>query len=190
MTLVSDNDLSLYLKVSFTPPIKDDALKIRAIAARCSDIIKKYTGQAFTEFYSSPKVEIHNNSIGSNIIYLSQAPVVDIVLVEEKTSDGTWIPVSDFFLDEGTNSLVRGAPWSSELGGVRVTYTSGYPDTPLDIKQAVLDLTKFYNKEEYKDSQSLLGASVTHNNNNLAGGVSKQYNFPPHIQRILDHYRF
>ena len=68
-------------------------------------------------------------------------------------------------------------------GSVKVTYKGGYSACPADLKLAVIDLVTYYHKDEYKQRQTLSGASIQ---NQGTSGQSGNVGFPDHIKRVLD----
>jgi hypothetical protein len=69
---------------------------------------------------------------------------------------------------------------------VRVTYTAGYAETPLDLRLAVVDLVTYYFKGEHKQRQTLAGATIQ---NPGSASVRNSVAFPDHIKRVLDLYK-
>ncbi len=191
MDLVSLQEYKAALGLTKT---EDDA-KIEAAIGRISSIIKKYTQNTFADNFTVPLQEEFNVKFdGINSIFLSQSNIGSIT-VEMKNSDGTYSSLlsTDFHVDKINGILYRmpeNLSWPVGVATVKCSYTCGYEEPPEDIKQATIELVKHYLKEEYKESKAIMSTSVSYNNQNKGGGVSKQYNFPSHIQIILDLYRF
>ena len=72
-------------------------------------------------------------------------------------------------------------------GSVKVTYKRwlSHP-APQTFNLAVIDLVTYYHKDEYKQRQTLSGASIQ---NQGTSGQSGNVGFPDHIKRVLDLYK-
>ena len=190
MDLITLEEYKLSIKGVKT---EDDA-KRQALITSVSDFIKQYTNNYFSDYYLTPLVEEFNVNYSGNSIYLSQSLIKDIVKVEVRTEGGVAYEEDlSWHIDKTRGILYKmpdGATWPLGIAAVKVTYTSGTSSPPADIKLATIELVKFYEKEDYKESKSLMGASVNTGSHNRGGGTSKQFTLPPHIQIILDTYRF
>ena len=67
-----------------------------------------------------------------------------------------------------------------------MVYTAGYESTPEDLKLAVYDLITYYLKDEYKQRQTLSGAT---RENSSTTSMTNSPAFPDHIKRVLDLYK-
>ena len=80
-------------------------------------------------------------------------------------------------------SIIQPKTFNNYPNGVKVVYKGGYSVLPDDLKNAVLELIKLYNKGiEGTSSLSLQGESIT------KVAPSKD-GFPPHIRRVLSFYK-
>lgn len=168
---------------------KED-LRLGHIIPSVSQLVKTYCGNSIIDYYSTDKVEEQSIHWSTNIIQLTESPIVEVSRVEEKdifTGILTPIPTSEYYVDKQTDSIHRiGRNWPQGYGSVRVTYNAGYQVCPPDLKLAVIDLVTYYLKDEHKERMTLAGASVqnqasTSQRNNVA--------FPDHIKRVLDLYK-
>lgn len=68
---------------------------------------------------------------------------------------------------------------------VKLVYTGGFSSTPIELKLACYDLTTYYLKKESTPAKSMPGSDIK----NISRSQSLHSEFPPHIKRILEHYR-
>lgn len=68
---------------------------------------------------------------------------------------------------------------------VKLVYKGGYLSTPNELKLACYDLTTYYLKKESTPAKSMPGSDIK----NISRSQSLHSEFPPHIKRILEHYR-
>ena len=172
---------------------KDDT-RLSALIVSVSQLVKTYCANSIIDFYSTNKTETFNNDWNSHIVQLTESPIVEVSLVQERDSyqeSYTTLTTTahEYFLDEKTDSIIRTNAgntyknWPRGAGAVKVIYKAGYASTPADLKLAVIDLITYYLKDEHKQRQSIAGASLqnqgsTSQNNNVG--------FPDHIKRVLD----
>lgn len=175
--------------------LKDDD-RINSLIAAASQMVKTYCARDFVDYYATPITQIFSVTFETDLIQLRETPVQAISSVEERLSYNTAYSTLteaafEYYLDPNTDSLNRtntGAfiDWAMGPGSVRVTYTGGYASIPEDLKLAVIDLIKYYLKEEYKERRTLSGASVS---NITTSSQWKNVEFPDHIKRVLDLYK-
>ena len=171
----------------------DDRLNV--IVPQVSELVKRYCGTSFVDYYSTNKVETFNiNDPYTTTVILSECPVVSINKVEERTSysqDYAELLTSnyDYYFDETADSVVRTndnggkKSWARGMGAVRITYKAGYAECPKDLQLAIFDLITYYVKDEHKQRQTLGGATLQ---NQGTAGVRNSTDFPDHIKRVLD----
>ena len=174
--------------------VKDDA-RIESLITSVSQLVKTYCGNTIVDFYSVDKVEDFSINWGTNLVQLTESPLVSITKVEERTSFSTpysEVPSTQYYADSSTDCVYRvntsgtSKLWPTGPGSVRIIYKAGYASCPEDLKLAVFDLITYYLKDEHKARQTLAGASIqnqssTSQRNNVA--------FPDHIKRVLDLYK-
>lgn len=174
--------------------VKDDA-RIESLITSVSQLVKTYCGNTIVDFYDSDKVEEFSISWGTNLVQLTESPLVSITKVEERTSFSnaySEVPSTQYYADSSTDCVYRvntsgtSKLWPTGPGSVKITYKAGYASCPEDLKLAVFDLITYYLKDEHKARQTLAGASIqnqssTSQRNNVA--------FPDHIKRVLDLYK-
>ena len=173
--------------------VKDDA-RIESLISSVSQLVKTYCGNTIIDFYSSSKTEYFNVDWDTHIVQLTESPVNSVSTVEKRdsvTSSYTTVPATEYYLDQTTDSIlyVTGSAyknWPRGAGAVKVTYSAGYPDTPADLKLAIIDLITYYLKDEYKERRTLGGASIQ---NQGSSTLADNVGFPDHIKRILDMYK-
>ena len=175
---------------------KDDT-RLSALIVSVSQLVKTYCANSIIDFYSTNKTETFNIDWNSHIVQLTESPIVEVSLVQERDSyqeSYTTLTTTahEYFLDEKTDSIIRTNAgntyknWPRGAGALKVVYKAGYASTPADLKLAIIDLITYYHKDEHKQRQTIAGASIqnqtsTSQRNNVA--------FPDHIKRVLDLYK-
>jgi hypothetical protein len=174
----------------------DDRLAI--IVPQISDLVKKYCGVSFLDYYSTNKVEtftIEDNY--TSTIIVSESPLVSINKVEERTSysddyQELLTTKYEYYIDQEADAIIRtnttGNPisWKKGVGAVKITYKAGYASTPKDLQLALFDLVNYYMKDEHKERRTLGGAQLQ---NQGTAGIRNSTDFPDHIKRVLDLYK-
>lgn len=170
--------------------------KITPLLASVSQLVRTYCGRQFTTYFGTDKTEYFTIKWNDESIQLSESPIVSITSISERasiTESYTALTSSEYYLDVDTDTIYRvntnGTGFTSFLTGpasVRVVYKAGYSECPSDLKLAVIDLVKYYLKEEYKPAKNIGSTSIT---NNTSGTQANSVNFPDHIKRVLDLYR-
>jgi hypothetical protein len=167
----------------------DDA-KLNTILTSVSALVKNYCGRTFIDYYSVSKVEKFSLKWGQKAVFLSETPVINISqvreLIEGTVNTYTILTSDQYVLDNNMDAIYRveSGDWQDfpvGINAVEVTYTGGYITTPEDLKLALIDLTTYYYKDEYKPE--LNHSSFTIRNPSTVAG------FPEHIKRVLDLYR-
>ena len=176
---------------------KDDD-RLAVIVPQVSDLVKKYCGISFLDYYSSDKVEtftIRDNH--TSTIIVSESPLVSVTKVEEREgySDSyTELTTAkyEYYADTEDDAIIRTnengneISWKKGVGSVKITYRAGYASTPKDLQLALFDLVNYYIKDEHKERRSLGGAVQQ---NQGTSGIRSSSDFPDHIKRVLDLYR-
>lgn len=174
----------------------DDRLAI--IVPQVSDLVKKYCGTSFLDYYSTNKIEtftIEDNY--TNTIIMSESPIVTVDKVEERTSysdayQELTTAKYEYYVDEEADAIIRTnetgnqISWKKGVGAVRITYNAGYASTPKDLQLALFDLVNYYMKDEHKERRTLGGAQLQ---NQGTAGIRNSTDFPDHIKRVLDLYK-
>jgi len=169
---------------------KDD-FRINQLIDSVSQLVKTYCGNSIVDFYATNKVETFNVDWNTHIVQLTESPVTSIVSVEKRdsvTASYTTVPTTDYYLDTTTDSVlyVTGSTyknWPRGAGAVKITYKAGYENCPHDLRLAVVDLIKYYMKDEHVMRRTIAGATMENQ------GSSDGRGFPDHIKRILDMYK-
>ena len=175
--------------------LKNDT-RLNTLIASVSQLVKTYCATSFVDFYSSDKTEVFNVDWETNVVQLGECPVISITSVEERLSySSSYITLVEgdleYYLDPNTDSLLRTTgttykDWALGPGSVKVIYKGGYVTAPEDLKLAVIDLVKYYFKDEYKERRTLQGASIS---NTPTSTQWKNLWFPDHIKIVLDLYK-
>ena len=176
---------------------KDDD-RLNVIVPQVSDLVKKYCGTSFIDYYSTNKVETFTvDDLYTNTIIVSESPLSSINKVEERTAyseDYKELLTSnyEYYADMEADAIIRTtkngerASWAKGVGSVRITYKAGYSATPKDLQLAIFDLVNYYMKDEHKERRTLGGAQMV---NQGTAGIRNNTDFPDHIKRVLDLYR-
>ena len=181
--------------------LKNDA-RINIVIDQVSELVKSYCGTTIIDYASTNKTEYFNIGLGVDRIILEESPLIQVVSVEERTSQAdayvTLITENsdssgkyEYIADMESDSIVRTTSTGTKafpkgMKAVKVVYKAGYTSTPDDLKLAVFDLIKYYMKDERKERMQIAGASVENQtSSSLAGNIG----FPDHIKRILDMYK-
>lgn len=187
--LITLDDYKTFQGISST---KDDD-KLEVLVPSVSQLVKTYCANSIIDFYTNPKVEYFTLNYSTHLVQLTESPIVVISSVELKetfTSDYTTLDSGKYFVDDKTDSLIRTNSntyqnWPQGPNSVKVTYTAGYSETPLDLKLAIVDLITYYARDEYKLRQTLSGAT----RENPESSTRNSPAFPDHIKRVLDLYK-
>ena len=176
---------------------KDDD-RLNVVVPQVSDLVKKYCGTTFIDYYSTNKVETFNiTDLYTNTIIVSESPLTSVNKVEERTAyseDYKELLTSnyEYYADMEADAIIRTtkngerASWAKGVGSVRITYKAGYSATPKDLQLAIFDLVNYYMKDEHKERRTLGGAQMV---NQGTAGIRNNTDFPDHIKRVLDLYR-
>ena len=193
--------LQQYKDFSGLQSLKNDA-RINIVIDQVSELVKSYCGTTIIDYASTNKTEYFNIGLGVDRIILEESPLIQVVSVEERTSQAdayvTLITENsdssgkyEYIADMESDSIVRTTSTGTKafpkgMKAVKVVYKAGYTSTPDDLKLAVFDLIKYYMKDERKERMQIAGASVENQtSSSLAGNIG----FPDHIKRILDMYK-
>jgi hypothetical protein len=174
-----------------------DDVRLESLMTSVSQLVKTYCNNGIRDYYDTNKVETFNIDYSSHMLSLEQSPIVEIVSVQERESlTSTYNTLSEtngeYYVDMETDSILRTdgvsgyKSFAPGPGSVKVTYKGGYSATPADLKLAVIDLVTYYHKDEYKQRQTLAGASIQ---NQGTSGQTGNVGFPDHIKRVLDLYK-
>ena len=175
---------------------KEDT-RLTSLIGSVSQLVKTYCGNSIIDFYSTNKTETFNIDYETYLVQLTESPIVSIVSVEIR---GTYreayttltTGAYEYYLDSETDTIIRTNEgntykyWPRGPGAVRVVYKAGYASTPVDLKLAIIDLIRYYHKDEYKARQTIAGASIQ---NSASTSQRDNVGFPDHIKRVLDLYK-
>lgn len=160
--------------------------KLEGLITRAEEIIKNYCGLKFSSATYTEDLDIEGN-----YVFLNQLPATSVTSVNYYDFEGVLqlIPSTEYRLygDEGllelTSDAVANVSTSKYLNKqTRVVYVAGYADIPADIKQATMDLVKYYDKSEYMPLSSSNVRTIDYD-------VMQSVSLPPQIRRVLAFYR-
>ena len=187
-------DLDTYKVSENIQSTKEDS-RITSLITSVSALVKTYCGSSIVDHYSSNKVETFNINWATNLVQMTETPLVSIVSVEERddySSSYTTVPATEYFADTTLDVVYRVSTqggkknWPGGPAAVKITYKAGYADCPADLQLAVIDLITYYMKDEHKARQTIAGASIQ---NNSSSSQRNNVAFPDHIKRVLDLYK-
>lgn len=163
-----------------------------------SGIIQRYLQRSFVN--EGVIEEIFTVDYDTPYIYLDNYPIFEVVSVttidpESHDSSVYYAYDEDLYtvdLAKGKLTSFNKCGWPQGLESVKVSYRLVEENEevviPPALKQATIDLVTYYHKEQWRDSQQLMGASI----NNQTGAGNRNIpdkSFPPHIQRVLDLFK-
>ena len=97
-----------------------------------------------------------------------------------------WTAERNYELDaEGQEVIRTGNSFPQGTKSVKLVYKGGYSSVPGDLRLAVYDLITYYLKKEATPAKSMPGSEIK----NVTKSQTLHSEFPPHIKRILEHYR-
>jgi len=173
-----------------TSPKED--VRTESLIGSVSQLVKTYCATDFLDHFTTPKEEFHSLNWDTDAVQLRECPAVNITSLHERIRGAEYILVdpSNYYLDTTTDTIYRTKQGYKHYfpkgnGSVKVSYTSGYSECPLDLQLAVSDLVTYYLKDEHKERRTLQGASVQ----NAGSSVVQNSSFPDHIRRVLDLYK-
>jgi hypothetical protein len=174
----------------------DQDIILEGLIASVSALIQKYIGQSFHSDGIQTRTDTFDLDYDATELYLDHYPINEVVSVtgiDPYYYDSTvHFPVASTLyradLEDGVLYRIgKNSVWPQGYGAVSITYTYGSAPgalvIPADLKQVTIDMVTYYLKEEWKESRSMRGATLS--NEPVYGSSSK---FPPHIQRVLDLY--
>ncbi len=173
---------------------KDDS-RINSLVTSVSALVKTYCGNSIVDHYSTNKVEEFTINWNTNLVQLTEIPLVSVVSVEERDDYGssyTTVPATEYFADFLIDGIYRVSTtggkkhWPGGPAAVKITYKAGYSTCPADLQLAVIDLITYYLKNEHKARQTMQGASIQ---NITSSSQRDNVAFPDHIKRVLDLYK-
>lgn len=176
--------------------------KLEALCTGVSRLVRTYCGQEFDTYASSPgKTEVFDVQWDTYVVQLHESPVIAVEGVYERFSqseaytelynDGT-NDAYDWYFDSITDAIFRTTEsgsyknWPRGVGAVKIIYTAGYENIPEDLKLAVADMVTYYDKNEYRQNQTI---GSTTREGAPASAIRNDPGFPDHIRRVLDLYR-
>jgi len=97
-----------------------------------------------------------------------------------------WDASAEYAVDSESQEVMRtSSTFPVGAKSVKLVYKGGYSETPKDLKLACYDLTTYYLKKESTPAKSMPGSEIK----NISRSQALHSEFPPHIKRILEHYR-
>lgn len=173
----------------------DEDTQLSSIIASVSQLVKTYCNNSFVDHYSTPTTETFTVMHPTKELFLKHTPVVNISTVEVRTTYASGYETitegaNEYYLNPANDSIMRTGSsgfktWPLGPGSVRVTYTGGYAEVPLDLRLALVDLVEYYKNNEQKPRRS---SGASHQENAGANSLGSP-DFPDHIKRVMELYR-
>ena len=194
--LIELSDYKEYKKI--TSSTRDG--KIQALITQTSALVESYCGRKFLDYASSPGITEWFDS-NTEVVYLKHFPLIQVNTVNVSADGGitqTLLTENDpdalgYFVDL-ENGVVRTqktgykfnatAYYNTPYRSLEINYFAGYTEVPEELKLAIMDIIAYYEDQETKPTQSLMGGTIENPVPYTANS------FPPHIRRILDLYRY
>ncbi len=174
--------------------------KIQTLITQVGSLVESYCARKFLDYASSPGITEWFDS-NTDIVYLKHYPVIQVNTVNVSVDGGitqTLLTENDpdaagYFVDlengavrtqKTGNKFNDTAYYNTPYRSLEINYFAGYTEVPEDLKLAVIDTIAYYEDQENKPSQTLMGGTIE---NPLPYAANS---FPPHIRRVLDLYRY
>lgn len=174
----------------------DDDTLLESLISSVSQLVKTYCGNTFVDYYTSDKTDTFNITWSTQVLQVTESPLISITSVKERTSfstayDTLTTAAYEYYLDLDTDCVYRTNSagfiyWQQGPGSVQVAYKAGYSTIPLDLKLAVVDLIWYTYKDEYKERRTIGSTSIS---NNPTSTQRRNVGWPDHIKRVLDLYK-
>lgn len=165
-------------------PNQDD--EIDFLIPKVSAFIKTYCRRTFNDFISTDKVDVFNG--GYYYLIPSDTPIISITSLEFSADLGqNYTTLTEFtdwvLIDDSLIGKPTGTCFSSAKNGYRLSYKSGYVTLPEDLKLAVLDMVKYY----LRNDGTVHGTKFSNTNTMQIEHISDAA-LPAYIKRVLDPY--
>src|SRR6056300_928950 len=143
-----------YKEIEGITSTKEDT-KLEIFVPAVSQLVKTYCGNSIVDYYSTTKVETFSINWQTNLVQLTESPVVSLSTVrirESITEAYKTLQSTEFYLEESTDTVfyINGnnyRNWPEGPGSVKITYNAGYASCPADLELAVADLVTYYLKD-------------------------------------------
>lgn len=157
-----------------------------------NSFIPSYCNRNFTDYFATDKTEYFD---GTNTIelYPEVYPIVSITSVKTSADGGqtyatTLAEFVDYVVDSKNSRIVSTIDYFVDanigINSIEVVYKGGYSKIPDDLQMAAAHLVEYYLEEQYTPKKAFGGVNVE----NLTV-IDSSAKLPPHIRRILEHYR-
>jgi len=166
---------------------------INSLIGSVTSFIKGYTNRDLIDYSLTDKVEYFDATNYSEI-YPVEFPLLEVTELAVSTDGGVTytalVENTDYFVDEENDRIIANTGLQGFVSSTirhksgKLTYKGGYINTPLDLKNAAMDLVQYYKAEEHQPSKSMASANMDN-----PVGISPGSQLPPHIKRVLDLYR-
>lgn len=175
--------------------------KLQQLITQVSALIENYCNRRFIQYSTTQNAKVEWHDGMTNKVLLNDFPIIAVISVKTSTDggltqgdlvegdsaqDGYFVDLEDgtVMTQKTINNFIDS--YDIPYRSLEITYTAGYTkDTlPEDLKLCVQDLVHYFEANESKPTQALLGATI---DNPIP---IPSTSFPPDIRRTLDLYRY
>ena len=182
LPLVTRAEYKAYAGISST---NDDAV-IDLLIPKVSALVKSVCRRTFKDWVDDAKVEYFDGGMAAYVPL--ESPLIAVAGLEYSEDYGaTYTELTEFtnYVVVKSDETIRliGEDFPVALNGFKLTYTAGYEILPEDLKIAVLDLIKYYIKND-----SAIHSNKAPGTNTVQIEYVTTTSLPAHIRRVLDLY--
>lgn len=182
LPLVTKAEYKAYAGISST---NDDAV-IDLLIPKVSELVKSVCRRTFKDWVEDAKVEYFDGGMAAYVPL--ESPLIAVASLEYSEDYGaTYTALTEFtnYVVVKSDETIRliGEDFPVALNGFKLTYTAGYETLPEDLKIAVLDLIKYYIKND-----AAIHSSKAPGTNTVQIEYVTTTSLPAHIRRVLDLY--
>lgn len=167
-------------------------IAITQVIKAVNSYIPSYCNRDFTTYYDTDKTE-YFDGVNYYDIYPDVYPIVSVTSLESSTDGGQTYPTAlaqytDYIIDDNSSRILstsdKFVDANLTINSLKLVYRGGYSDAPEDLKMAAANLVEYFLDEQYTPQKQFSGVRV--DNLTVTDSSAK---LPPHIRRVLEHYR-
>lgn len=170
---------------------KEDG-KLSVLVNAANNLIQAYIGHTLSSWEDYVE-EIGSFDYPSDTYFTNIWPIRDVQEIVELYRPGYdssvhWVlDPSEYVVLEDRIVRIPGSSgfskWPVGPSTIKITYRGGYEDgNPEDIKLAAFELVNYYREQQFKQSKTVMGTTVSNSLDYSAG-------WPAHIRLLLDGYK-
>ena len=182
LPLVTRAEYKAYAGISST---NDDAM-IDILIPKVSALVKSVCRRSFNDYVDDAKEEYFDGGVSSYSPL--ESPLLAVTSLEYSEDYGATYTAlteyTDYVLAKADDTIrLTTGDFPVLINGYKLTYTAGYETLPEDLKIAVLDLVKYYMKND-----SAIHSNKAPGTNTVQIEYVTTTSLPAHIRRVLDLY--